>query len=48
MYRNLQRTFGVALCLLGLVSPLVVAAEQPSSPLPTAQLVAVEGASHTY
>jgi hypothetical protein len=48
MYRHLRRTFGVALCLLGLVSPLVFAAEQPSSPLPTAQLVAVEGASHTY
>jgi hypothetical protein len=47
MYLNLRRTFGVALCLLGLVSPLVFAAE-PSSPLPTAQLVAVEGASHTY
>jgi hypothetical protein len=30
------------------VAPLVFAAEQPSRPLPTAQLVAVEGASHTY
>jgi len=48
IYRNLQHTLGVALCLLGLVSPLVFAAEEPSSPLPTAQLVAVEGASHTY
>jgi len=48
MYRNLRHTLGVALCLLGLVSPLVFAAEEPSSPLPTAQLVAVEGASHTY
>ena len=48
MYRNLRSTLGVALCLLGLVSPLVFAAEQPSRPLSTAQLVAVEGASHTY
>src|SRR5215813_10663581 len=48
MYRNLRITLGVALCLLGLVSPLVFAAEQPSRPLPSAQLVAVEGASHTY
>ena len=48
MYRNLRSTLGVALCLLGLVSPLVFAAEQPSKPLPTAQLIAVEGASHTY
>jgi len=48
MYRNLRHILGVALCLLGLVSPLVFAAEEPSSPLPTAQLVAVEGASHTY
>jgi hypothetical protein len=48
MYRNLRSILGVALCLLGLVSPLVFAAEQPSRPLSTAQLVAVEGASHTY
>src|SRR5882724_2723523 len=48
MYHNLRRTLGVTLCLLGLASPLVVAAEPPSKPLPTAQLVAVEGASHTY
>ena len=48
MYRNLRITLGVALCLLVLGSPLVFAAEQPSRPLPTAQLVAVEGASHTY
>ena len=48
MYRNLRSTLGVALCLLGIVSPLVFAAEQPSRPLSTAQLVAVEGASHTY
>jgi len=48
MYRNLRSTLGVTLCLLGLVSPLVLAAEQPSRPLPTVQLVAVEGASHTY
>jgi len=30
------------------MSPLVLAAEQPSKPLPAAQLIAVEGASHTY
>jgi hypothetical protein len=48
MYRNLRSTLGVALCLLGLVSPGVFAADQPSRPLPTAQLIAVEGASHTY
>ena len=48
MYHNLRRTFGVTLCLLGLASPLVFAAEPPSKPLPAAQLVAVEGASHTY
>ncbi len=48
MYRNLRSTLGVALCLLGLVSPVVFAADQPSKPLPTAQLIAVEGASHTY
>ena len=48
MYRNLRSTLGVALCLLGLVSPGVFAADEPSRPLPTAQLIAVEGASHTY
>ena len=48
MYRNLQSALGVALCLLGFVTPLVMAAEQPSKPLPSAQLIAVEGASHTY
>jgi hypothetical protein len=48
MYRNLRSTLGVALCLLGLVSPGVFAADEPSRPLPTAQLLAVEGASHTY
>jgi hypothetical protein len=48
MYHHLRRTFGMTLCLLGLASPLVVAAEPPSKPLPAAQLVAVEGASHTY
>ena len=48
MYRNLRSTLGVALCLLSLMSPLVLAAEQPSKPLPAAQLIAVEGASHTY
>ena len=48
MYHNLRRTFGVTLCLLGLASPLVFAAEPPSKPLPAAQLVAVEGASDMY
>ena len=48
MYRNLRNTLGVALVLLGLVSPVVFAADQPSKPLPAAQLIAVEGASHTY
>jgi hypothetical protein len=48
MYRNLRNTLGVALALLGLVSPVVFAADQPSKPLPAAQLIAVEGASHTY
>jgi hypothetical protein len=48
MYRNLRSVLGITLCLLGLVSPLVFAAEQPSGPLLNAQLVAVEGASHTY
>jgi hypothetical protein len=48
MYRNLRNTLGVALALLGLVSPVVFAADPPSKPLPAAQLIAVEGASHTY
>ena len=48
MYRNLRSILGVTLCLLALASPLVFAAEQPAKPLPTAQLVAVEGAVHTY
>ena len=48
MYRNLRSTLGVTLCLLALVSPLVFAAEQLSKPLPAAELIAVEGASHTY
>src|SRR5262245_489004 len=48
MYRNLRSTLGVALCFLGLVSPVVFAADQPSKPLPAAQLIRVEGASHTY
>jgi hypothetical protein len=48
MYRNLRNILGMALFLLGLVSPLVFAAEQPSRPLPAAQLIAVEGAAHTY
>jgi hypothetical protein len=48
MYRNLRSILGVALGLLSLVSPIVFAADQPSKPLPAAQLIAVEGASHTY
>ena len=48
MYRNLRSTLGVVLCLLSLASPLVLAAEQPSKPLPAARLIAVDGASHTY
>jgi hypothetical protein len=48
MYRNLQSILGMALCLLVLGFPRVFAADQSSRPLPTAQLVAVEGASHTY
>jgi hypothetical protein len=48
MYRKLRRILGMALCLLGLLSPLVFAAEQLSRLLPTAQLVAIEGESHTY
>ena len=48
MYRNLRSTFSVMLCLLGFMSPVVFAADQPSKPLPAAQLIAVEGASHTY
>jgi hypothetical protein len=46
MYHTLRRTFGVTLYLLGLMSPRVFAAEPPSTPLLTAQLVAVAGASH--
>jgi len=48
MCRNLRNTLGVALALLGLMSPVVFAADQPAKPLPAAQLIAVEGASHTY
>jgi len=48
MYRNLRSSLGLALCLLVLVSPLVFAAQQQSKPLPAAQLIAVEGAAHTY
>jgi len=48
MCRNLRNTLGVALVLLGLMSPVVFAADQPAKPLPAAQLIAVEGASHTY
>lgn len=48
MYTKLCNTLGVALCLLGLASPLVFAAEPPSISPSRAQIVAVEGASHTY
>jgi hypothetical protein len=48
MHRNLRSILGVALCLLGLGSPLVFAAQPASKPLPTAQLIVVEGAAHTY
>ena len=48
MYRNLRNSLGTALCLLGLVSPLVFAAESAFKTLPAAQLIAVEGAAHTY
>ena len=48
MYRNLRSILGVTLCFLGLVSPLVFAADQASKPLPAAQLIAVEGAAHMY
>jgi len=39
---------GTALGLIGLVPPYVMAAEQTPKPLPSAQLVTVEGASGTY
>jgi hypothetical protein len=39
---------GMALGLIGLVSPYVMAAEPIAKPLPSAQLVEVEGASSTY
>ena len=48
MYRNLRNTLGMALCLLSLGSPWVFAAQLPSKTLPAAQLIAVEGAAHTY
>jgi hypothetical protein len=48
MYRNLRHTLGMALGLLGLVSSLVFAAQPASKSLPSAQLIAVEGAAHTY
>jgi hypothetical protein len=48
MYRNLRSILGVTLCLLGLASPLVFAADQASKPLPAARLIAIEGAAHTY
>ena len=48
MRLKLRSIIVVTLCLLGVVSPLVFAAEQPSKPPLTAQLIAVEGASHTY
>lgn len=48
MYTKLCNTLGMALCLLGLVAPLVFAAEQPATSPSRAQLVAVEGAAQTY
>ena len=39
---------GMMLSLLGLLSPLVVAAEHASTPFPPAQLVAIEGEAYTY
>ena len=48
MYHNLRSTLSVMLGLLGFMCPLVFAADQPSKPIPAAQLIAVEGASHTY
>ena len=33
MYHNLRHTCGMTLCLLGLASPLVVAAEPPAKTL---------------
>jgi hypothetical protein len=48
MCLKLRSSLGVVLGLLGLLSPLVFAAEQASKPFPAAQLVAVEGAAHTY
>lgn len=48
MYRTLRHTLGMALGLLGLVSSLVFAAQPASKSLPAAQLIAVEGAAHTY
>src|SRR5215475_15289400 len=51
--RNIMRLIswlimGMAPGLIGLVSPYATAAEQISKPLPSAQLVEVEGASSTY
>jgi hypothetical protein len=48
MYRNLRKTFSIAMCLLGLGSTFVFAAQPASKALPAAQLIAVEGAAHTY
>ena len=48
MYRNLRSTLGVALVLVGLVSPVVFAADQPPNLLHAVQLIEVEGASHTF
>ena len=48
MYHNLRSTLSVMLGLLGFMCPLVFAADQPSKPIPAAQLIAVEGASHMY
>jgi len=48
MRTKLYRTLSVALCLLGLASPPIFAAEPPSPSLSRAQIVAVEGAAQTY
>lgn len=48
MCLKLRCILGMVLGLLGLLTPLVFAAEQASKPFPTAQLVAVEGEAHRY
>jgi hypothetical protein len=48
MCLKLRCILGMVLGLLGLLTPLVFAAEQAPKPFPPAQLVAVEGEAHTY